>query len=86
MGYLDALTSASLGSVGIGSLLPSLKTEILGSTSCGIALFPTPTTLDEEKQIDFYCTEGVIADVSNIVFGLIESSDQCQYIADVNFF
>jgi len=62
------------------------KIELLGATSCGISIFPIYASSNEEKQIDFYCTEGVIADVSNIVFGLIDDADQCEYVADVPFF
>lgn len=66
--YLDLLTATTLGAVG------------LSSSYCGVAAYPDSSTPTDEKTIHLECTSGVIASVSNIVFGFIASGTTCSFV------
>jgi len=70
--YLDLLTATTLGSVG------------LGSSSCGVARYPDSSSgsSSQTSTMQFKCKAGKIADVSNIVFGLVTLGSTCRLVQD----
>jgi len=66
--YLDLLTATTIGSIG------------LGAASCGLGkLSAYATAGSTENQITFTCTAGEIADVSNIIYGIVETGSTCNF-------
>jgi len=65
--YLNALTSTTLGSIG------------LGSKTCSLGRHPDYGTADQSK-LHLSCIKGNIADVSNINFGFVPLGSQCDFI------
>ena len=72
LSYLDLFTAATLGSAG------------LGSSSCGVARYPGSSSATATQTVmNFNCKAGTIADVSNIVYGLVSLGSTCRVVEDV---